>query len=104
VSRTLERDTARPRIVAGVDGSPRSRLALRWAAAKAVRRRARLHVVHAYAGVRRPLAARREVRASRRARLLVTGSRGRGCFVGTLLGSVGLHLVHHAHCPVLIGR
>ena len=36
--------------------------------------------------------------------LLVIGSRGHGGFTDALLGSVGLHCVHHAHCPVLIMR
>jgi nucleotide-binding universal stress UspA family protein len=36
--------------------------------------------------------------------LLVLGSRGHGGFADALLGSVGLHCVHHAHCPVLIIR
>lgn len=44
------------------------------------------------------------VRASRRARLVVVGSRGRGPRVGALLGSVGHNLLHHANCPVMIVR
>ena len=41
---------------------------------------------------------------SRTARLVVVGSRGRGTVTGTLLGSTGLQLLHHAECPVLIAR
>ena len=42
--------------------------------------------------------------ASAGADLLVLGSRGHGGFSGALLGSVGQHCVHHAHCPVVIVR
>ncbi|WP_127509528.1 universal stress protein [Actinoplanes solisilvae] len=42
--------------------------------------------------------------ASTRARLIVVGSRGRGTFTGTVLGSVGLQLLQHADCPVYIVR
>lgn len=38
------------------------------------------------------------------AQLLVVGTRGHGVVGGTLLGSVGLQLLHHAECPVLIAR
>jgi nucleotide-binding universal stress UspA family protein len=34
--------------------------------------------------------------------LLVCGSRGRGRPVAAILGSVSLHLVSHAHCPVIV--
>jgi nucleotide-binding universal stress UspA family protein len=36
--------------------------------------------------------------------LVVVGSRGHGVIVGTLLGSTGLQLLHHADCPVLVDR
>jgi nucleotide-binding universal stress UspA family protein len=41
---------------------------------------------------------------SLRAALVAVGTRGHGATRGLLLGSVGLQLVHHAACPVLIAQ
>jgi nucleotide-binding universal stress UspA family protein len=42
--------------------------------------------------------------ASRHGQLVVVGTRGHGVTSGLLLGAVGLQLLHHAECPVLIAR
>ncbi|MFC7530099.1 universal stress protein [Actinoplanes sp. GCM10030250] len=44
------------------------------------------------------------VGVSHGAQLIVVGSRGHGVIVGTLLGSTGLQLLHHADCPVYLDR
>lgn len=41
---------------------------------------------------------------SREAQLVVVGSHGRGRLAGSILGSVGQNLIHHAECPVLVVR
>lgn len=41
---------------------------------------------------------------SHSAQLVVVGSRGRGVVAGTVLGSTGLQLLHHADCPVYLDR
>jgi nucleotide-binding universal stress UspA family protein len=150
-------------IVVGVDGSPGSEAALRWALDEARLRGSKLRVVHAYdepqvalpnaglgaAGIPAPPVAGRDdverLRASaaeqargvidsalrrvvgegaerpaieraalagsaaqtlidsgRDAELLVLGSRGRGGFLGLLLGSVSQQCAHHPPCPVVI--
>ena len=44
------------------------------------------------------------VEASKGADLLVVGSLGHGAFAELLLGSVSLHCVTHANCPVVVVR
>jgi nucleotide-binding universal stress UspA family protein len=41
---------------------------------------------------------------SAQADLLVVGHRGRGAFAGMLLGSIAVHCVNGAHCPVVVIR
>ncbi len=41
---------------------------------------------------------------SRNADLLVVGSHGHGAFTGMLTGSVSVHCVNHAECPVVVVR
>jgi nucleotide-binding universal stress UspA family protein len=150
-------------IVVGVDGSPGSDVALRWAMDEARLRGSKLRVVHAYelpqtalteagvgaAGIPAPAVMTREdaerarsdaeeqarrvvegalqravgeaadqpevevatlvgsaaqtlIAAGRDAELLVLGSRGRGGFLGLLLGSVTQQCAHHPPCPVVI--
>ena len=136
----------RPKIVAGIDGSPSSFAALEWAARQADLTGSALvvvgawhlpgtyaaagitddydpaadmqrmldHSLHAIQHRHRTLLATGQViegssgpalvDASRDADLLVVGSRGHGEFMDILLGSVGMHCVTHAHCPVLVYR
>ncbi len=42
------------------------------------------------------------IQMSEDAELLVLGSSGHGDIGSVLLGSVGMHCVHHSHCPVVI--
>jgi nucleotide-binding universal stress UspA family protein len=44
------------------------------------------------------------VEESRHADLLVVGNRGHGQFTGMLAGSVSMHCVTHAACPVVVVR
>jgi nucleotide-binding universal stress UspA family protein len=140
--------TGQKRIVVGVDGSPSSKAALRWAIHQAQFVGAEVDAVTAWhnpasfgvpgmppmaqgaigveddarktlaetlnevAGVApdvqvHPLveegrAAEVLVHAAKGAELLVVGSRGHGAFASTMIGSVSLNCVLHAHCPVLV--
>ena len=44
------------------------------------------------------------IEESKHADLLVVGSRGHGAFTGMLTGSVSMHCVNHAECPVVVVR
>jgi nucleotide-binding universal stress UspA family protein len=44
------------------------------------------------------------IEASTEADLLVVGRHGRGAFTGMMLGSVSIHCVTGAHCPVVVVR
>ena len=44
------------------------------------------------------------VEESRKADLLVVGQRGHGAFTGMLVGSVSMHCVTNAECPVVVVR
>ena len=88
------------RIVVGVDGSPSSEAALRWAVRQAERTGAEVEVrPHVVEG----RAAQVLVDASEGADLLVVGSQGHGGFAAAL-GSVSQHCVSHAPCPVVVVR
>ncbi|MBV6697313.1 universal stress protein [Kitasatospora aureofaciens] len=139
--------TGRPRrIVVGIDGSPPSKAALRWAVGQAVLTGATVHAVAAWeypslygwfapmvddgfeqtarrtltaevdevVGRERPVEVRESLvlghaaevllEAAEDADLLVLGSRGRGTFARTLLGSVSTRCAVHGVCPVVIVR
>jgi nucleotide-binding universal stress UspA family protein len=146
-----ENDPGQQVVVAGVDGSPESIAALRWASQYAAATGATVRVVRAWhypsavgpapvglapeavtseveQHIREELsesvaqvypdqaAARLEIRVSyghpaevligesKAADLLVVGHRGHGAFTGMLVGSVSIHCVTHASCPVVVVR
>ncbi|SEL51421.1 universal stress protein [Streptacidiphilus jiangxiensis] len=135
-------------ITVGVDASPESTAAVRWAAEEAAQRRLPLHLVHLWllrsmtaqtipheeallrAAQRLLDESETDVRTrfptvrvtselvstetpdalltaggdSAQNEMLVLGSQGLGAVPGFLLGSVGLHGVAHATCPVVLVR
>lgn len=44
------------------------------------------------------------LKEAEQADMIVVGNRGHGGFASLLLGSVTQHVVHHAHCPVVVVR
>jgi nucleotide-binding universal stress UspA family protein len=146
-----ERDGIIHRIVAGVDGSPSSLVALQWAVRQAgltggsveavmawqypatmtgygwapiavvepgeYEENAQKALAEAVAAVdtggadipistcvRQGNPAQVLIDEAADADLLVVGSRGHGGFAEVLLGSVSMHCVHHAPCPVAVIR
>jgi len=142
--------TSPPHVIVGVDGSPESVEALRWAARYAAATGAKITAVHAWhypaggpvpAG-QQPQVITEQVRVtmqetldkaltevfgtgtpgnadskvayghpamvlvseSEGTDLLVVGNRGHGAFHGMLLGSVSIHCVTNATCPVVVVR
>jgi len=117
-------------IIVGVDGSDSSTAALGWACEQARRTDSTIDAIGAWEwpmsfGAAIPIpdgydpaadaltmlatvleghAAEVLVEASRRADLLVVGSRGHGEFSGLFIGSVSHHCASYAHSPVLIYR
>src|SRR5215469_2728624 len=149
-SMTAPASGSQPHVIVGVDGSPESIDALRWAARYAAATGAKITAVHAWhypaagpvpAG-QPPQPITDQVRAtmqetldkaltdvfgtatpgnadtkvayghpamvlvneSEGADLLVVGNRGHGAFHGMMLGSVSIHCVTNATCPVVVVR
>ena len=50
------------------------------------------------------IASQELVREGKGAEMIVVGSRGRGGFLGLLLGSTATQVIHHATCPVVVYR
>ena len=128
----MSKTSSHPGVVVGVDGSPGSAVAVRWAARDAELRNAPLTLVHVAHGQRehgqRILNEAREIVAetcpcgsvrvyremptahavsalldlSKDAALIVVGCLGAGTLRGRHLGSVSSGLTHYAHCPVAV--
>lgn len=119
-------------VVVGVDRSPASEAAVRFAVDEAVQRGVSLVAVHAYRdeggdtvlaekllaelvlphipasldvelrAVEAPNVEKAMIEVTRGVGLVVVGCRGTGGFAGLLLGSVSRTLVHHAYAPVAV--
>jgi nucleotide-binding universal stress UspA family protein len=113
------------RIVVGVDGSPHSKAALRWAISQARLVDATVEALavwqdpaligYSYGGspvvyegdsiatvTEKVLAEAVAGVVGQQDRPVAIRSRGHGTFAGMLLGSVSQHYVQHAPCPVLV--
>jgi nucleotide-binding universal stress UspA family protein len=59
-------------------------------------------LIEATAGLKGPAGALDEAAVENQADLIVVGTRGRGPWVGSVLGSVSQRLLHNPPCPVLV--
>jgi nucleotide-binding universal stress UspA family protein len=59
-------------------------------------------LIDATAGLKGPAGALDEAAVENKADLIVVGTRGRGPWAGTVLGSVSQRLLHNPPCPVLV--
>jgi nucleotide-binding universal stress UspA family protein len=59
-------------------------------------------VIRAEAGLKGPAGALDAAAIDRKADLIVVGTRGRGPWAGSVLGSVSQRLLHNPPCPVLV--
>jgi nucleotide-binding universal stress UspA family protein len=59
-------------------------------------------LIEATVGLKGPAGALDEAAVENHADLIVVGTRGRGPWIGTVLGSVSQRLLHNPPCPVLV--
>ncbi|WP_052590377.1 universal stress protein [Luteipulveratus mongoliensis] len=94
-------EVPRGSLVVGVDGSPESDAAVRWATFEGERRGLAVHLLRAPDHGK---AIRSLISASAVAEAVVIGCSGAGAIQRALMGSVEVQLAADAHCPVVVVR